>query len=124
MEPLHLMDGHWLVDGLGVVVTDSAGQLHFYGSGDGSDFARSASKLSPFLEFLLTRRRYLAVILFSSGCSLLLGCLSKPPKGPCKDSCLYTVNEVLLSLEGPVLPGGWGALQLQVRCRGLLSGER
>ena len=36
------MDGHWTSDGLGLVVSDSAGQMHFYGTGNADVYARSA----------------------------------------------------------------------------------
>ena len=40
------MDGHWTVDGLGLVVSDSAGQMHFYGTGNADMYARSALLLA------------------------------------------------------------------------------
>ena len=34
-EAVELADGHWSWDGTSLVVTDVAGQLHFYGFGQG-----------------------------------------------------------------------------------------
>ena len=48
------MDGHWTVDGLGLVVSDATGQMHFYGTGNADAYARSALLLAgPQLHALV-----------------------------------------------------------------------